>query len=145
VIVVILVCIALAIREASKPSEHVGVEEYMNSGGDLPVREQPKQITASELAHSYRENEVRSDRDYKGRVLEVSGEVRDFSTTGDGKPVIHLLSGTRLSLAGVRCVFPDSSTERIARMSKGETVRIIGKCNGRSFGDIELADCAFGH
>jgi hypothetical protein len=83
------------------------------------------QVSAETLTRDYRANEVAADKEYKGKVLAVTGRITQIRGGSSGlfgsAPIIHL--------AAVRCEFKDNA--QIEHLSTGQFVTIRGKCQGR--------------
>jgi len=93
-------------------------------------------VTATELFDAYTLDETASDATYLGKVLEVTGTLKEIRTTDNGKPALVL--ETNDALFGVLCEFED---EAVANALKpGATVVIKGICSGMLF-DVVLNRC----
>lgn len=94
------------------------------------------QITAIELFDTYTQDEVAADVSYLGKVLEVSGTLKEIRTTDNGKPALVL--ETNDALFGVLCEFEDAAVAKA--LEEGSTVKIKGVCSGMLF-DVVLNRC----
>lgn len=94
------------------------------------------QITAIELFDTYTQDEVAADVSYLGKVLEVSGTLKEIRTTDNGKPALVL--ETSDALFGVLCEFEDAAVAKA--LKEGSTVKIKGVCSGMLF-DVVLNRC----
>lgn len=97
-------------------------------------------ITAEQLHEEYDANEVAADLKYKGKVLEVSGEVLSIGRSAlDEKPLVTLKAGF---LQSVFCYFDKAHESQLAQLVKGQHIIVRGLCVGVGFVDPELEDCA---
>lgn len=93
-------------------------------------------ITAVDLFEAYGQDEVAADVSYLGKVLEVSGTLKEIRTTDNGKPALVL--ETNDALFGVLCEFEDEAVAKA--LAPGSTVQIKGVCSGMLF-DVVLNRC----
>ncbi|HEY9176895.1 MAG TPA: hypothetical protein VIN07_04355 [Flavipsychrobacter sp.] len=99
----------------------------------------PKQdyvMTAMELNAAYQENEISADRQYKGKMILLSGKVTNIAKSAFDKPYITLSSGRMLE--EVHC---EISEDEGAYLSKYEQVKVLGRCNGMFMGSVFLKNC----
>lgn len=94
------------------------------------------QITASALFDAYTAEEASADSNYLGKVLEVTGTLKEIRTTDNGKPALVL--ETNDLLFGVLCEFEDEAVAK--SLEVGATVTIKGVCSGMLF-DVVLNRC----
>lgn len=89
-------------------------------------------VSAVVLAKAYEENEVKADKDYKGKTIETTGEIDDIGVML-GETFIILSAGKDFAITNVQCFF-DEKTEidKIASLKKGDTVTIQGVVDGKS-------------
>ena len=97
-------------------------------------------LSANQLAQEYENNEVAADNKYKGKIVLVSGKIRDITKTF-GKPIITI-GGTEFlgGLDGVRCFFTENDEPSIARLYKGQHVKIKGKVRGKTL-NVRIENC----
>lgn len=95
-------------------------------------------VSASELASAYNANEVSADDKYKDKVLVVSGTVDSIGKDLTATAYVTLqASGDFL---GVQCMFDDQYKGELAKLHKGQQVRLRGTCKGKAL-NVLLADC----
>lgn len=89
---------------------------------------------AATLTKDYARNGVTADEDYKGHVIEVSGEVVSVDNVL-GEPTVTLKGddGGR-----VQCGF--SNDKGVGELSSGKTAKIKGVCNGNVIW-VGMSDC----
>ena len=103
-------------------------------------------ISASDLYAEIKANEVRAAQKYKGKVIQVSGTVKDFGIkTLSGNPYLELnvndYSGDIFGW-GIQMIFPVSYKSRIANMEKGQFVTAIGECSNMTL-IVMVNNCEF--
>ena len=60
-----------------------------------------------------------------------------------GSTYITLEAGEEFAITQAQCFFKDEEQiNKVAELSKGDTVTIIGKCDGKSM-NVEVNDCSF--
>lgn len=95
-------------------------------------------VTADELSDTYRDNEARGNRMFKGKWIQVEGYV--FSINEQ-----EVLGGYTVSIeAGdgwnnVSCRTKDE--DFVMRLSKGDRVTVVGIGDGQMLGSPSLKDC----
>lgn len=98
-----------------------------------------QQFTAKELMSEYESNIVNADEKYTGKVVIVSGVVNKIAKTNNDKNLCVLLeSGTYFW--SVQLNFDTSQTEAISALKEGSTVKVIGKCTGKSGKQFLIVD-----
>lgn len=95
-------------------------------------------ITAEQLYHSYNENEVAADRQYKENVLAVTGTVGEIGKDILNGPYVILQVGGG---GAVQCSFGKEEEEDLALLKPGQQVTIKGRCSGRTLGVIGVKEC----
>lgn len=102
----------------------------------LPVlaKSEGIQIDASSLYDEYKDNEVAADAKYKGKIIEVTGEI-DHVSSSYGESSITLGG-----VIGVTCYFSKSEEGVLANLSKGQNVTVRGMVKGKMMG-VNLKDC----
>ena len=85
-------------------------------------------ITAIDLANTYKANEINADKLYKGRQIELTGNVYDIS---------DMLGSQSITIEGqdynnVLCFFKPNQKDKLATLAKGQNVSIIGVVEGYS-------------
>ena len=101
-------------------------------------------ITAKDLVKAYDDNEVAADKKYKNKSAEITGTIYDISVVL-GVTSVTLSSDDDSIWTTVNCAFKDKNEiDKIADMSKGDTVTILGTIKGSTLGiSIEVSDCSF--
>lgn len=95
-------------------------------------------ITAVQLSRDYEENEVAADQKYDGKLLAVSGKISSINVIL-GQTSIVLLGVDDLSRT-VTGFFGDDQKDAIAKLKKGQTISMEGRCDGKMLG-VNLKDC----
>lgn len=85
-------------------------------------------ITAIDLANTYKANEINADKIYKGRQIELTGNVYDIS---------DMLGSQSITIEGqdynnVLCFFKANQKDKLATLVKGQSITIIGLVEGYS-------------
>jgi hypothetical protein len=93
-------------------------------------------VAAKELVSLYRENEIRFNKLYLDKKMQVTGELTQVGVSG-GKPNLNLKDG---SLMGMFVYCNASELDTAGELSKGNTVTVIGTC-AVLLGKIILNDC----
>lgn len=97
-------------------------------------------VKAGELIKAYDNNEVKADAAYKGKIISVSGKVISVRVSW-GKPIVEIGTGEIFEW-GITCYFDKEDQDLIATLDQGDTVKITGTCDGKSFMSVSLSDCS---
>ena len=98
-------------------------------------------ISATELINAYNENEVKADKMYKGKIVEVNGIVDAIDSGIDDKAVVRLSDGDEFSFDKVSCYIDNDNQNKACELEKGQNVTIIGKADGEVIGRPQIKDC----
>ena len=96
-------------------------------------------LSANQLYNEYNSNEVAADAKYKGKVVIVTGAIQDI-----GKDIMddaYIVIGGGGFLDGVQCTFTKGEQSSVARLSKGQQVRVKGEVAGK-MGNVLISKCS---
>lgn len=131
---VIIVFLAFSIlgRGPSSNKEDNDNDGLANSSGEVI------EISAEDLFADYDTNEVAADQKYKGKRLKVTGIIEDFGTDILDDGYITLETGEYF--LSIQCYFKDSELDKVTKLSKGQTITLIGVCDGMSM-NVVIKNC----
>ena len=112
-----------------------------NENSNKKQMEPELSISATELINAYKENEVKADKMYKGKIVEVNGIVDAIDSGIDDKAIVRLSDGDKFSIYTVSCYIDDENQDNACELKKGENVTIIGEANGEIAGEPVIKDC----
>ena len=112
-----------------------------NENSNKKQMEPELNISATELINAYKENEVKADKMYKGKIVEVNGIVDGIDSDMDDKAVVRLSDGDEFSIYTVSCYIDDENQDNACELKKGENVIIIGEADGEIAGTPFIKDC----
>ena len=98
-------------------------------------------ISATELINAYKENEVKADKMYKGKIVEVNGIVDGIDSDIDDKAVVRLSDGDEFSFYTVSCYIDNDNQDKACELKKGQNVTIVGVADGEIIGEPSIKDC----
>ena len=117
----------------------VGSGIYIVACSRSPVMDSSKipsyTLTADQLFSEYKANEVAADNKYKGKVVLISGPIRQ---NGKFMGTAYILIGGHGFLDGVQCMFGESA--EVGSLSKGSQVTVKGEVGGKK-GNVLLRNC----
>ena len=95
------------------------------------------EVSAKQLYADYEANGVAADEKYKGKVLRVTGRVNSIDR--------DIMDEIYVTLQGddwgdVQCFFAESHVDEAVQLSKGQTITIKGKCDGKMM-NVLLRGC----
>ena len=112
-----------------------------NENSNKKQMEPELSMSASELINAYKENEVKADKMYKGKIVEVNGIVDGIDSGIDDKAIVRLSDGDEFSFDNVQCCIDDENQDNACELKKGENVTIIGKADSEIAGTPFIKDC----
>lgn len=95
-------------------------------------------LSADQLYKEYDSNEIAADAKFKGKIVVVSGTIRDIGKGILGEAYV-IIGGTGF-LDGVQCLFSKSEESSVVRLSKGQYVYAQGKVWGK-MGNVVIENC----
>ena len=116
-------------------------KKQMDENSNKKQMEPELNISASELINAYKENEVKADKMYKGKIVEVNGIVDGIDSDIDDKAVVRLSDGDEFSFDKVSCYIDNDNQNKACELEKGQNVTIIGKADGEVIGRPQIKDC----
>lgn len=107
--------------------------------------EEPKEeimkIDPEELITSYEANEVKGDKIYEGKMMELTGKIGDIGKDITENVYITFEREGEFEVTSVQCFFKDDAEiDKVMELSKGDTITLQGKCDGK-FGNVLIKDC----
>ncbi len=99
-------------------------------------------VAPATLLADYKANEVAADEKYKNKWLRLEGPVDKIAKDITDTIYVTFKSGERFEILSVQCFFDDKQKAKAAQISQGQTVAVIGKCNGK-FGNVLIKSCEF--
>lgn len=96
------------------------------------------EITAVDLYEAYDSNEVSADEAYKGKKLLITGVIDNIGKDIMDDPYVSLKVDYFQS---VNCYFSKKDNKILSQLSKGQKVKIIGKCRGFSLSSVMIDNC----
>lgn len=100
-----------------------------------------QRVTAKEIARKYEENEVAADQQYKGKTVLLEGTIQGIQS-GIGDEPFLVFNGANMFM-GPQAKFKSADTQRIARIRKGEKLRLACTAAGEVVGTPFFKDCVF--
>jgi hypothetical protein len=89
-------------------------------------------VTAQELYGAYTKHQAASDKLFKGKLLEVTGVIHDVGTDPllNDSPEVMLSGGAMNQALGVDCTFDTRYASEVAKLKTGQTMSVLGVCDG---------------
>jgi hypothetical protein len=94
-------------------------------------------VSAEQLFADFSADETAATAKYVGKIVTVTGKVKESSTLEDGTPKVMLETGSDF---GVSCEFDPNTKHPKTQFQPGEALTVKGNCAGLSF-DVQLARC----
>jgi hypothetical protein len=96
-------------------------------------------ISAEDLFAEYEKNGVAADNKFKGKEIEVSGEIESIDKDFLDELFVNL-KGDEIGMLGVQCYFKDKNNNDLSNLKKGDSITIIGIGNGKTI-NVTLKKC----
>lgn len=145
-VIVVVIVVAIASSGGSNSDTNVTPSSTVSSESSeanepAATEQTPLAVSAQDLLDAYENNEVSADAQYKDKLLSVTGVISDIGVVLD-QTYVCINGGGDFDFLSVQCYVPDETeiSEKVAALSKGETVTITGTCSGQSL-NVELKDC----
>ena len=113
-----------------------GYREWNRGAVNLTDEKSDVTISANELLTAFQTGEDAANAKYNDKVVEVTGEVREATTTTDGKTIVRLDAGD--SMDGVTCELADQPKR--TDFKTGDQVTFKCTCTGFLM-DVVLVSC----
>jgi hypothetical protein len=115
----------------------VGLFLYNKKMPSMATEQSELSVGAYQMFDEYSTDEAAATAKYSGKVVAVTGQVRQSSTLEDGTPKVILETGKEF---GVLCEFDPNTKHTRTTFQPGEIVTIKGECAGLNF-DVQLSRC----
>jgi len=92
-------------------------------------------VMANELFEAFNENESMANEKYLGKVIEVTGFIKDFNA--EGRTVVLKTSDDYF---GISCSFNENQKLDTTVFQEGIELKIRGECSGKLM-DVALNNC----
>ena len=93
-------------------------------------------VSAVKLYNDYNANEIAADEKYKGKIIEVTGVVRDIGNDIMDNAYVTLIGDQYFG--DIQCYFDEKSI--VAGLSKGKKITVIGNCSGLMM-NVQVNNC----
>jgi tRNA_anti-like len=106
---------------------------------DLKDKEdEANSLSSVAMFRDFEDNEIRANQTYKNKRVRVRGPIESIGTDILGTPYVALAGS---SVFTVQAMFPRGSESRLASLSKGQTVVVNCRCEGKLM-NVILRDCS---
>jgi len=105
-----------------------GYKEYYRVNQDLDTVKADVKISAKDLIRDYETNDSVSNQKYLGKVVEVTGYVKEIKKDEVGNFTIVL--GDTSGLSSVRCAVDTTHQQDAASLTVGSSAIVRGHCTG---------------
>ena len=93
-------------------------------------------VSARKLYEEYNANEIAADEKYKGKIIQVTGIIRDIGNDIMDNAYITLIGDQYFR--DIQCYFREKSI--VAGLSKGKRISVMGSCSGLMM-NVHLNNC----
>jgi len=110
---------------------------FKNSAKNLSNQTAIATLNSDELINSFTLNEKKSNSLYEGKVIEVTGKIKEISFLNDR---ITIILTNNNKTFGVICDMNPNQKEKIKKLSNNQKITVKGICKGY-LKDVILLDC----
>lgn len=97
-------------------------------------------VSAEDLCAAYNGDAAGADEKYLDKTVLVAGIVVDVGTDVFKNLYLRLDSGAENAVGSVQCYFGSDQADAVNALSPGDTVKIIGRCEGSNV-NVLINDC----
>lgn len=97
----------------------------------------PIKVTARDLFKAYEANEIAADSQYKGKRIEISGQIESIASDMFDEPLVQLSAGNFQNV-GAQGLTKDVA----AKLTKGQSITLVCNGAGEAIGTPMLDKCA---
>jgi hypothetical protein len=115
-----------------------GSDDETATETEISTQESAITVSARQLYADYEANGVAADAKYKGKVLQVTGVVNTIDRDIMDK-IYVTLKGDQY-FGDIQCFFAESHIGTASQLSKGQTITVKGKCDGKLM-NVMLKGC----
>ena len=94
--------------------------------------------SAYDIDKAFEDNEISADEQFKGKEFYITGMIDDFDKGPFGGVYVDLKGKGFLP---IRCEFKASEKSTLSQLTKGTTITIKGKCDGKTIGSVSFTNC----
>lgn len=117
--------------QTEKPAQKTKLEKALDGAIEVDYKE---------LHKEYMDNAIGADGKYKDKTLILVGEVDTIDREIAGHPYVTFNVDGYFN--NIRITFSKDEEEKVAQLSKGQTIKIVGKCKGTLISTtVALGDC----
>ena len=92
------------------------------------------------IVKAYVDNEIAADRDFKGKIIRVTGQIAEIGRSF-GDIYVKFSPPNILGFKTIYCYFDENQADDVAKLKRFEKATIQGKCIGMK-ADIIFTDCS---
>ncbi len=112
-----------------------------NTDAGETVESEYIEVSADDIFAEFQENEVAANQKYKGKLVKITGVVNNINAADAFISANILLSVDSSMFGSVQCNFNSNDSKSLSNVSKGQSVTIIGTCNGLASFNVMINDC----
>lgn len=129
--------IALFLLAAAIIGGGVGYYLFNKKVPSMATEKSDLAVDAAQLFSEFNTDETAATTKYVGKIVSVSGKVRESSQMEDGTPKVILETGSDF---GVLCEFDPNTKHAKTAFQPGESLTLKGECAGLNL-DVQLSRC----
>ena len=100
-------------------------------------------VSPATLLAEYKADQAAADRKYKGKWLRLEGSVGNVEKDRTGAYYVTFRSDEGSPKARVRYFFLPQLESSVVLLTRGKEITAIGKCTGKSGGNVLVKECEF--
>lgn len=138
----VLFIIGLIGSSLDKTPDTKTVATDTNSVQQTETKKEPEviKVASTAMVKEYIANEVSADTKYKGKLVEVSGTIKDIGKDIVDTPYIIIESNPSDYFTQIQCMFSKSDVETVGSLQKNTAVVVQGEVSGK-LGNVLVREC----
>lgn len=137
-----ILIIALVLLVLGAVAAIYGYTEYNRKNTDLKDEKAAFNITAAAILNEFSSSETIANNKYLGKVIEVTGEVKDIEK--DDRGMYTVIIGESSSMSSVRCSMDSAHNHSASALASQKQVTIKGVCTGYNSDELLGSDLILG-
>lgn len=98
-------------------------------------------LDAKDILSEYKQNEVRGDAKYKGKIVAITGKVGEVKKDVLGAIYVTVDTGDPLELETIQCFAKQGQEKAIAALNRNDRVTVAGNVQGLMVHLVVVKDC----
>jgi hypothetical protein len=118
-----------------------GAKKGMSGSSGGSVAKSTVTVDAKTLLKDYKDNEVRADGLYKGKIVQTTGKIGDIKKDIMDSVYVTVGTGASIEIPIVQCFVDAAGAAKASSLKKGATITVKGEVQGLMM-NVQMHDCS---